>query len=214
LRFTVPVSDAPPVTVEGTSVTDWIQSGGGVTTTFWVEAAPTPVVTLTVAARSEVKLLVAVRIPELLFEVQPASMVKLPSLTKALTGSLVTLTLVPPTGAGVEADSVPCVNASLPPWIVEIELPFSSVMLNESSEGSGSIPPGLRVSVLVTETRLREAPPASLKLMSAHKGMFWVEATTPVGSIQLTEVALDARRSGGLQRGGTSGVVPWKLTIA
>ena len=40
LRFTVPVSDAPPVTVEGASATDWIASGGGVTTTFWDSAAP------------------------------------------------------------------------------------------------------------------------------------------------------------------------------
>jgi hypothetical protein len=107
LRFTVPVSDAPPVTVEGASVTDWTASGGGVTTTFWDRGAPAPLVPLTVAERFDVKALVAVRIPEVLLEVQPASMLKLPSLTKAFAGLLVTVTLVPPTGAGVEADRVP-----------------------------------------------------------------------------------------------------------
>ena len=107
LRVTVPVSEAPPVTVEGASVTDWMASGGGVTTTFWDSAAPPPLVALTVAATFDVKALVAVRIPEVLFEVQPASMVKLPSLTKAFAGLLVTVPLVPPTGAGVEAARVP-----------------------------------------------------------------------------------------------------------
>jgi hypothetical protein len=98
--------------------------------------------------------------------------------------------------------------------MVEIGLPFASVTLNDCRAGFGSVPPGLRVSVLATETRFRSAPFESLKLMSAHKGTFVVAATTLVGSIQLTEVALDARMSGGLQRGGTSAVVPLKFTIA
>ena len=34
LRVTVAVSDPPPLTVAGVRVTDWILSGGGVTTTF------------------------------------------------------------------------------------------------------------------------------------------------------------------------------------
>src|SRR2546423_12560392 len=98
--------------------------------------------------------------------------------------------------------------------MVEIRLPFASVTLNDCSGGLGSVPPGLSVSGLVTETRFREAPFESLKLMSAHNGTILVEATTLVGSIQLTEVAFGMRRSGGLQRGGTSGVVPWKFTTA
>ena len=107
LRPTVPVSDAPPVTVEGVSVTDWTASGGGVTTTFWDRVAPPPLVALTVAETFDVKALDAVRVPAVKFEVQPASMVKLPSLTKAFAGLLVTVPLVPPTGAGVEAARVP-----------------------------------------------------------------------------------------------------------
>lgn len=102
----------------------------------------------------------------------------------------------------------------LPPGMVEIGLPFASVTLNDCSGGLGSVPPGLRVSGLVTETRLRSAPLESLKLMRVHKGTFLVEATTLVGSIQLTEVALGWRRSGTSQSGGTSAVVPWKFTTA
>jgi hypothetical protein len=214
LRFTVPVSEVPPFTVEGASVTDSIASAGGVTTTFWLLAAPAPVVALTVAAILELALLVAVSIPQSLFAVHPARILKLPSVTKAFAGLLVTVTLVPPTGAGVEADSVPWAKALLPPGMVEIGFPLASVTLNESSGGFGSVPPGLRVSGLATDTRARDAPLESLKPMSVHSGTFFVEATTLVGSIQLTEVAFDWMKRGGLQRGGTSSVVPSKLTTA
>ena len=214
LRFTVPVSDAPPVTVDGVSVTDWTASAGGVTTTFWLSAAPAPLVALTVAARLEVRLLVAVRVPAVVLEKHPASMLKLPSVTNAFAGLLVTATLVPPTGAGVDAGSVPCAKALLPPGMVEMGVPFASVTLNEASAGLGSVPPGLRVSGLVTETRLRPAPVESLKLISAQSGTVFGAATTLVGSIQLTELVFGKRKSGGLQSGGTSAVVPLKLTMA
>ena len=163
LRVTVAVSDAPPLTVAGVRVRDWILGGGGVTTTFWVSgvAPAAPVVALTVAARLEVKLLVAVRTPEVLFVVQPGLMTKLPSLTKALAGLLVTVTFAPPTGAGVEADSVPWVKALLPPGMVEMVAPAPSVTLNERSGGTASVPPGLRVSDKGTETRLRPLPVAA-----------------------------------------------------
>ena len=163
LRVTVAVSDPPPLTVAGVRVRDWIVSGGGVTTTFWVSgvAPAAPVVALTVAARLERKLLVAVRTPAVLFVVHPASMTKLPSLTKALAGLLVTVTFVPPTRAG--ADSVPWVKTLLPPGMVEMAVPAPSVRLNERSGGTTSVPPGLRVSDAGTETRLRPLPvPASV----------------------------------------------------
>jgi hypothetical protein len=98
---------------------------------------------------------VAVRTPAVLFVVHPASMTKLPSLTKALAGLLVTVTFVPPTSAGVEADSVPWVKALLPPGMVEMTVPPASVTVNERSGGTTSVPPGLRVSAEGTETRLR-----------------------------------------------------------
>ena len=88
-------------------------------------------------------------------------MTKLPSLTKALAGLLVTVTLVPPTGAGVEAGSVPWAKAFVAPGIVEMAAPPASVMLNETSGGTGSVPPGLRVSDDGTETRLRSLPLAA-----------------------------------------------------
>src|SRR4051794_28025898 len=100
--------------------------------------APAPVVALTVAARLELGL-VAVRTPAVLFVVQPASMTKLPSLTKALAGLLVTVTLVPPTGAGVKGDSVPKVKTLLPPGMVEMGVPAPSVRLNEWSGGTTSV---------------------------------------------------------------------------
>jgi len=123
------------------------------------------VVALTVAARLEVKLLVAVRTPAVLFVVQPASMTKLPSLTKAFWGLLVlvTVTLVPPTRAG--ADSVPWVKALLPPGMLPpsgMVVPAPSVRLNKKREGEvtgGSLGArGLRVSDEGTETRLRPVP--------------------------------------------------------
>src|SRR3989449_3231922 len=161
LRVTVAVSDPPPITAPGARVTDWIWSAGGVTMTFWVSVAPAPVVALTVAGRLDNKLLVAVRTPTSLFVVQPGRMTKLPSLTKALAGLLVTVTLVPPTGAGVEAGSVPWAKAFVAPGIVEMAAPPASVMLNETSGGTGSVPPGLRVSDDGTETRLRSLPLAA-----------------------------------------------------
>jgi hypothetical protein len=116
---------------------------------------------LTVAGTLEVKLLVAVRTPAVLFVVQPASMTKLPSLTKAPGGLLVlaTVTLAPPTGAG--PCSVPWVKALLPPGMVEMMAPAPSVTLNERSGGTTSVPPFVRVSNEGTETRLRPLPVAA-----------------------------------------------------
>src|SRR5207245_3680305 len=155
LRATVAVSDPPPMTAPGVRVRDWIWSTGGVTTTFWVRMAPAPVVALTVAGRLDSTLLVAVRTPRSLFVVQAGRMTKLPSVTKALAGLLVTVTLVPPTGAGVAAGSVPMAKAFVPPGIVEMGVPPAFVTLNETSGGVGSVPPGLRVRGDEIETRLR-----------------------------------------------------------
>ena len=158
LRVTVAVSDAPAVTVAGVSVTDWMLSEGGVMVTLCVCGVPTPVVALTVAVRGKGGLLVAVRVPEVLLAVHPASMTKLPSVTNALGSLLVTVTCTPPTGAGVEAESVPWVKALLPPGIVEMGFPAPSVMLNERSGGTIGVPPGVRVSDEGTETRVRPLP--------------------------------------------------------
>src|SRR5438045_7380490 len=62
LRPTVPESDAPPVTVEGVSVTDWTASGGGVTTTFSERVGPPPLVALTVAETVQTQALATVRV--------------------------------------------------------------------------------------------------------------------------------------------------------
>src|SRR5437867_996360 len=160
LRVTVAVSDPPPITAPGVRVRDWSWSTGGVTTTFWVSVAP-PVVALTVVRRLDSRLLVAVRTPRSLFVVQAGRMTKLPSVTKALAGLLVTVTLVPPTGAGVAAGSVPMAKAFVPPGIVEMGVPPAFVTLNEVSGGVGSVPPGLRVRGDETETRLRSLPLAA-----------------------------------------------------
>src|SRR5262249_21201805 len=161
LRLTVAVSDPPPTTAPGVRVRDWICNCGGVITTFCVSVAPVPVVALTVAGRFDSTLLVAVRTPRSLFVVHAGKIVKLPSVTKALAGLLVTVTLVPPTGAGVAAGSVPLAKAFVPPGMVEMGVPAAFVTLNEASGGVGSVPPGLRVSGVAFETRLRSRPVAA-----------------------------------------------------
>src|SRR5215510_1509672 len=142
LRFTVAVSDPPLTTAPGVRVRDWICNCGGVMTTFWLSVTP-PVVALTVAGRLDSKLLVAVSTPKSLFVVHAGRIVKLPSVTKALAGLLVTVTVVPPTGAGVAAGSVPIVKAFVPPGIVEM-----------------GVPPALRISGVAFETRFRSLPVA------------------------------------------------------
>ena len=137
---TVAIDVPPPVTLVGFNVTDWIASGGGVTVMFLLIGDPAPLLAVTVAAMLEVAVLVAVNIPQLLFEVQAASTVKLPSVVNAPAGLVVTVTLAPPNGAGPESDA--CVNALAPPEIVVIGAPNASVTLNEASGGTTTDPPG------------------------------------------------------------------------
>src|SRR5882724_11168135 len=113
---TVALDEPPPVTLVGFNVTESIASGGGVTVMFLLIGEPAPLA-VTVAAMLEVAVLVAVSIPQVLFEVQAASIEKLPSVVNAPDGLVVTEILAPPNGAGLE--SVPCVNAFAPPAIVE-----------------------------------------------------------------------------------------------
>jgi hypothetical protein len=140
LRPTVAIDEPPPVTLVGFNVTDWIESGGGVTVTFLLIGDPAPLLAVTVAAMLEVAVLVAVSVPQLVLEVHAASIEKLPSVVNAPEGLVVTEILAPPNGAGPE--SVPCVNAFAPPAIVEIGAPEASVTLNEASRGTTTDPPG------------------------------------------------------------------------
>jgi hypothetical protein len=212
LRLTVAVSELPPPTVDGMSASESIASAGGVTVTFLVSGDPAPVVAETVAAMLEVAVLVAVKVPEVVLVVQPTGMVKLPLVTNALDGLLVTVTLTPPTGAGT--DSVPRVNALVPPGIVAMSVPPPSVMRNEASGGTVIEPPAVSVRLIGTDTRLRDLPAESVNEVSTASGAVVVEATVPVGSTQLTEVMFDISSNGTLHSGGTSGVVPSRLTTA
>jgi hypothetical protein len=132
--------------------------------------------------------------------------------TNALGGLLVTVTLTPPTGAG--PDSVPWVNALVPPVIVAMSVPPPSVMRNEASGGAVIEPPAVSVKLMGTDTRLRDLPAESVNEVSTARGTLVVAATVPVGSTQLTEVMFDISSKGTLHSGGTSGVVPSRLTTA
>lgn len=156
LRPTVAIDEPPPVTLVGFNVTDWIASGGGVTVMFLLIGDPAPLLAVAVAAMLEVAVLVAVSVPQVLFDVHAASIEKLPSVVNAPEGLVVTEILVPPNGAGPE--SVPCVNAFPPPAIVEMSAPDASVMLNEASGGTTTDPPGWSVKGVVSETRFRFLP--------------------------------------------------------
>lgn len=212
LRLTVALSELPPGTVAGVSVTESIASAGGVTVAFLLSGDPAPVVAETVAAMLEVAVLVAVRVPEVVLAVQPTGMAKLPLVTNALVGLLVTVTFTPPTGAGT--DSVPWVNALVPPGIVAMSVPPPSVMLNEASGGTVIEPPAVSVKLIGTDTRLRDLPAESVNEVSTASGTSVIEATVPVGSTQLTEVMFDISSKGTLHSGGTTGVVPSRLTTA
>ena len=180
LRVTVAVSVLPPVTVFGDRTSDWIPSGGGVTVMLLLIGDPAPLLAVTVAARLEVALLVAVSVPRVLFEVHAASIEKLPSVVNALEGLVVTEILAPPNGAAPE--SVPCVNAFAPPAIEVIGAPFASVTLNEASDGTAIDPPGCSVKGVVSEIRLRFLPlDASVNEMSVQIGACEVDVTTLVG---------------------------------
>jgi hypothetical protein len=152
-RPTVTIDEPPPVTLVGFNVTESIASGGGVTVMFLLIDDPAPPLAVTVAAMLEVAVLVAVSIPQVLFDVHAASIEKLPSVVNAPEGLVVTEILAPPNGAGPE--SVPCVNAFAPPAIVEIGAPDGSVTLNEASGGTTTDPPGWSVNGVVRETRFR-----------------------------------------------------------